>query len=164
MNIVKILFYFFMVMAAGSALAIVFSKSVFKSALSLLVTLLSAAGLYVLAFAEFVAVTQILVYAGGVLVLILFGIMLTSKISGEALVVEHKRLFSGTVVATGFFVLLVTSLVTPPDANNMIPESTRDIGFALFSEYMLPFEIAGLLLLVALVGAAVVTAHLKSTS
>ena len=162
MKIVEILFYFFIALAAGSALAILFSRNVFKSALSLLVTLLSVAGLYVLAYAEFVAVTQILVYAGGVLVVILFGIMLTSKLSGQALVVEHKHIFSGTVAAVGFFALLAGNIVTPPNANNLIPENIRDIGVAIFSEYTLPFEIAGILLLASLVGAAVVSSQLKS--
>jgi NADH:ubiquinone oxidoreductase subunit 6 (subunit J) len=161
MKIVEILFYFFIALAAGSALAILFSKNVFKSALSLLVTLLSVAGLYVLAYAEFIAVTQILVYAGGVLVVILFGIMLTSKLSGQALVVEHKHIFSGTVAAVGFFALLAGNTVTP-NANNLIPENIRDIGVAIFSEYTLPFEIAGILLLASLVGAAVVSSQLKS--
>lgn len=159
---IEILFYALMGLAAGPAVAILFSKNVFKSALYLLVTLLALAGLYVLCYAEFVAVTQILVYAGGVLIIILFGIMLTSKISGHALVVGHRHVASGAAVGLGLFILLARYVKPSSDANNLIPESTRDIGMTLFSDYSLPFEIAGLLLLIALVGAAVVTAHLKS--
>ncbi len=162
MNGVKILFYFFMALAAGSAVAILFSKNVFKSALYLLVTLLSVAGLYVLCYAEFVAVAQILVYAGGILVIILFGIMLTSKISGRALMVGHKQIASGGIVGAGLFILLVRYLRAPSDINNLIPENISEIGLNILSEYSLPFEIAGLLLLIALIGAAVITAHLKS--
>jgi NADH-quinone oxidoreductase subunit J len=156
------LFYIFMATAAGSALAILFSKSVFKSALSLLVTLLSIAGLFVLSYAEFVAVAQILVYAGGVLVIILFGVMLTSKISGRALLVEHKHVASGAIVGAGLFVLLSSYLTAPANGNNILPQGVSDIGVAIFGEYAFAFEIAGILLLVALVGAAVVTAQLKS--
>lgn len=161
MSAASVLFYVFMALAAGSALAILFSKSVFKSALSLLVTLLSVAGLFVLSYAEFVAVAQILVYAGGVLVIILFGIMLTSKHSGRALVVRHKHVASGSIVGIGLFILISGYLSAPFDGNNLLPERVEDIGMAIFAGYSLPFEIAGLLLLVALIGAAVITAHLK---
>ncbi|HEX8039898.1 MAG TPA: NADH-quinone oxidoreductase subunit J [Chryseosolibacter sp.] len=158
---IDILFYILMGLAAGAALAILFSKNVFKSALYLLVTLLALAGLYVLGYAEFVAVAQILVYAGGILVIILFGIMLTSKISGHALAVGHRHIASGAAVGLGLFFLLARYVKPSSDPNNLVPENTGDIGLTLFSEYSLPFEIAGLLLLIALVGAAVVTAHLK---
>lgn len=156
------LFYFFVAIAASSALAILFSKNVFRSALSLLVTLLSIAGLFVLSYAEFVAVAQILVYAGGVLVIILFGVMLTSKISGRALLVEHKHVASGAIVGIGLLVLLSSYLTAPVNGNNILPQGVADVGIAIFGEYALPFEVAGILLLIALVGAAVITAQLKS--
>lgn len=162
MNLVKILFLLFTALAAGSALAIVFSKSVFKSALYLLVTLLAIAGIYVLAFAEFVAVTQVMVYAGGILVLIIFGIMLTTKISGRALVVGHKHILSGVLAGVILLALLARYLPGPLPSNHLMPRSISDIGLDILSEYSLPFEVAGLLLLLALVGAAVITAHLKS--
>lgn len=160
--IAPVLFYFFVAIAASSALAILFSKNVFRSALSLLVTLLSIAGLFVLSYAEFVAVAQILVYAGGVLVIILFGVMLTSKISGRALLVEHKHVASGALVGIGLLVLLSSYLTAPVNGNNILPQGVADIGIAIFGEYALPFEVAGILLLIALVGAAVITAQLKS--
>src|SRR5687767_9782869 len=97
MNSIEILFYFFMLLAAISAGAIVFSKNVFKSALFLLICLLSIAALYVLSFAEFLAVAQVLIYAGGILVIIIFGIMLTTRISGRPLVVENTNIFSGAI-------------------------------------------------------------------
>lgn len=158
----RILFYFFMAIAASSALVILFSKNVFRSALSLLVTLLSIAGLFVLSYAEFVAVAQILVYAGGVLVIILFGVMLTSRISGRALIVEHKHVASGAIVGIGLLVLLSSYVTAPVNGNNILPQGVTDMGIAIFGEYALPFEVAGILLLVALVGAAVITAQLKS--
>jgi len=102
------------------------------------------------------------VYAGGVLVIILFGVMLTSKISGRALVVEHKHMVSGGVAGIGLFILLARYLTAPVNGNNLLPEGVTDIGVAIFGAYSLPFEIAGLLLLVALIGAAVITAQLKS--
>jgi len=164
MNAVTILFYFFVTLAAAAAGGILFSKNVFKSALLLLVALLSVAALYVLSFAEFLAVTQILIYAGGILVIIIFGIMLTTKISGRPLVVENRHIFSGALAGVGLFVVLTRYLPLLPKygENGLSPTNIDVIGFTIFSLYALPFEIAGILLLVALIGAAVVTAHLKS--
>ncbi|MEX2235562.1 MAG: NADH-quinone oxidoreductase subunit J [Cyclobacteriaceae bacterium] len=164
MNGVTILFYFFIILAGVSAGAIVFSKNVFKSALFLLVSLLSVAALYVLSFAEFLAVAQILIYAGGILVIIIFGIMLTTKISGRPLVVENTHILSGGIAGISLFILLTRFLPSLPSGatSGLQPEDIRVIGLAIFSRYPVPFEVAGLLLLIALVGAAVVTSHLKS--
>jgi NADH:ubiquinone oxidoreductase subunit 6 (subunit J) len=164
MNMIEILFYFFMLLAGITAGAIVFSRNVFKGALFLLTCLLSIAALYVLSFAEFLAVTQILIYAGGILVIIIFGIMLTTKISGRALTVENTNIVSGAIAGIGLMTVLVRYLpsIQPSDNHRLQPEDISVIGLKIFSLYSLPFEIAGLLLLVALVGAAVITSHLKS--
>lgn len=164
MNVVTIIFYFFLTLTAVSALGIVFSKNVFKSALMLLVSLLSISAIYVLSFAEFIAVTQILIYAGGILVVIIFGIMLTTKISGRPLVVDHSNIFGGALVGVTLLVLLVRYLPLAVSSNtNGLPAENIDvIGLKILSDYTLPFEIAGLLLLIALIGAAVVTSNLKS--
>lgn len=164
MNEVAILFYFFIGLAGLAAGAIVFSKNIFKSALYLLLCLLSVAALYVLAFAEFLAVTQILIYAGGILVLIIFGIMLTTKISGRALVVKNTHILSAGLAAISLFGLLIRYLpdVQSDKTTGRGPENIEVIGLAIFSGHSLPFEIAGVLLLIALIGAAVITSHLKS--
>ena len=107
MNLTSILFYTFEAVAALSSIALIFVRNVFHGALLLITCLIALAGIYVLAFAEFVAVTQILVYAGGILVVIIFGIMLTTKLSGRPLLIEHTYGFSGTLAGLLFFVLLV---------------------------------------------------------
>lgn len=164
MSVAVFLFYFFMMLAATGAGAIVFSKNVFRSALFLLTSLLSIAALYVLSFAEFLAVTQVLIYAGGILVIIIFGIMLTTKISGLPLKVRNAHTLSGGLVGISMFILLVTHipLLSPPLQESRLAEGIPAIAFSIFSEYSLPFEIAGILLLVALIGAAVITSNLKS--
>ncbi|HEY9490015.1 MAG TPA: NADH-quinone oxidoreductase subunit J [Chryseosolibacter sp.] len=163
MTAVTILFYFFIFLAGSAAVAILFSKNVFKSALFLLVSLLSIAGLYVLSFAEFLAVTQILIYAGGITIIILFGIMLTTRISGKPLVVRNAHILSGGMAGIALFVLLIRYLPALPESEkNISPESIQVIGLAVFSKFSLPFEVAGILLLIALVGAAVITSQLKS--
>ena len=110
MNLAASMLYFFEVMAVVAAIALLFTRNVFYAALFLITVLLSLAGLYVLAFAEFVAVTQILVYAGGILVVIIFSIMLTSKLSDKPLVVEHGNTFAGSLIGLSFFLLLLYSL------------------------------------------------------
>lgn len=163
MNFVTILFYLFMFLAAASAGALLFSRNVFKSALFLLCCLLAVAALYVLSFAEFLAVAQILVYAGGILVVIVFGIMLTTRMSGRPLNVENTRILAGSLASAVLFALLICYL--PDIAPIETPAPPRDMhatGVAIFSDYSLPFEVAGLLLLVALVGAAVITSHLRT--
>ena len=164
MNPIALLFYIFILLAAISAGAIIFSNNVFKSALLLLVSLLSIAALYVLSFAEFLAVTQVLIYAGGILVVIIFGVMLTTRISGRALVVRNGNIASGALLGIALLVLLLRylSFSVPAGSEGLVPHDISVIGLKIFSLYSLPFEIAGLLLLVALVGAAVITSHLKS--
>ena len=110
MNMTTLLFYIFEAVAALSSIALIFIRNVFYGALFFIACLLALAGIYVLAFAEFIAVTQILVYAGGILVVIIFGIMLTTKISGKPLVVEHAYDFQGPWQDILFFALLVFTI------------------------------------------------------
>jgi NADH-quinone oxidoreductase subunit J len=167
MTLVSILFYFFVIVAGGATLALAMIRNVLYGALLLIVCLLALAGIYILAFAEFVAVTQILIYAGGILVVIIFGIMLTSKISEKPLVVDHSYMFSGILVAAACFTMLlyVLSQESFDVPNNQQPTATRSpietVGISLFSEYMLPFEIAGVLLLISLIGASVIASTIK---
>lgn len=157
-----LLFYIFAAIVIGSASVVVLSKNIMYSAFSLLFTFFGIAGLYVLLFADFVALTQIMVYIGGILVLIIFGVMLTTKITG----VDIK---SGT---TGKVQLITASVVVAIIAVTLImlftnvewvslefvqPNTTIEgLGFALMTKYLLPFEVASVLLLIALVGAALI--------
>lgn len=161
MNVASFVFYFLEAVAAISAVALIFIRNVFYGALLLIICLLCLAGMYVLAFAEFIAVTQILVYAGGILVVIIFGIMLTTKIAGKPLAVEHGHVFSGILAGVSFFGLLVWYIfrqafsVHELQAPNMSFNDINSIGIGFMTDYALPFEVAGILLLIALIGAAV---------
>lgn len=164
MSIAQIVFYFFNVAALCSAIGMIFSKSVFKSALWFLQCLLSIAALFVLSYAEFVAVTQILIYAGGVVVIILFGVMFTSKLASKPLRVENTNLFSGTLVGILMFGLLSKLIfISPPVPNSypLQPRAIQSTGLSLMTDYSLPFEVVGVLLLVTLIGASVVAAFMK---
>jgi NADH:ubiquinone oxidoreductase subunit 6 (subunit J) len=169
MTLLNFIFYFLEAVAALSAISMIFIRNVFYGALLLITCLLALAGIYVLAFAEFIAVTQILIYAGGILVVIIFGIMLTSKISGKPLVVEHSNLFSGVLAGLTFLGLLIYFISNQKfnsfSTAKLAPEkSIHTFGTGLMSDFILPFEIAGILLLVALIGAAVIASSIKSKS
>jgi NADH:ubiquinone oxidoreductase subunit 6 (subunit J) len=158
------LFYFFEVVAALSAIGLVFTRNVFYGAILVIVCLLSLAGIYILAFAEFVAVVQILIYAGGILVVILFGIMLTSKISGKPLIVQHGNHFAGAIIC--FTVFMFLAYYFSREQFTALPPTHRGdpmnlVGVNIMVPYMLPFEIAGVLLLVTLIGAAVTASSTK---
>ena len=103
MNLATFIFYAFIIMATVGAISILFVKNVFYAVLLLIACLLSIAGIFILSNSEFLAATQIMIYAGGVLVLIIFGLMLTAKISGKPLHVGHQNVMPGTLVAISFF-------------------------------------------------------------
>ncbi|MGC3943931.1 MAG: NADH-quinone oxidoreductase subunit J [Chryseolinea sp.] len=159
MNAAVILHYFFLFTAAVATIGILFARNVFYGALLLMITLLSLAGLYVLSFAEFLAMTQILVYAGGVLVLIIFAIMLTSHLNGKPLLIEHSNRLAGGMLGLTLFAIityLIVEQVKLPTNVQAQPFSITDLGRLFMTNYAFPFELTGIVLLIALIGAAVI--------
>ena len=151
-----ITFWFISILTVVSAFFVVSSKSLLYSAYSLLVTFLGITALYVFLWADFLAVVQVVVYVGGILVLIIFGIMLTNKISSVNISHTSVQKGVGAVVVLGFlgalsFVMISTPWVQLPNAEPL--ETTRSIGRLLMIDYLLPFEAASFLLLGALIGA-----------
>ncbi|HYC84395.1 MAG TPA: NADH-quinone oxidoreductase subunit J [Chryseosolibacter sp.] len=156
-----IAFYILYALCAVSAVSLLFIRNLFKAALLLLVCLLSIAGLYVFLHAEFVAVTQILIYAGGLVVVIIFGIMLTTRMSGVPLRVDNNNVFAGLLASTCLLCVLVIAVREKFDPSKVTDmpatDAVRATGIQLMSSHLLPFEVAGVLLLMALVGAAIVS-------
>lgn len=161
MDWIKIAFFGFALIVIVSAGGVAFSRKMMYSAFSLLFTFFGVAGLYVLMNADFIAVTQIMVYIGGILILIIFGIMLTSKFtdlqikSGTTGIVQIVLASIATLVGAFF---LVTEFVatdwyfgTPSSA---ITSSIQPIGQLLLTKYFLAFQISAILLLIAFIGAA----------
>ncbi len=166
MELHTIIFYVFIAIASLSALSIIFIRNVLYAALLLIVTLLSLAGIYILLFAEFIAVTQMLIYAGGVLVILLFGIMLSTRLQGKPVMSETRNKFSALIIGAGSFALLFLSLknfelVFTKSSTQIYVNQVNEIGVLLMSDWLLPFEVAGVLLLISLVGA---TAIAKTTA
>ena len=141
--------------AAGVAL----SRNIFWSAMGLLSSLIGVGGMYVLLSADFVAITQLLVYIGGVLVLIIFAVMLTSQIEDINVSNRSMGLAGGYVIF-----LVVTTLLsfvaiwTPWKLTDAAPvaNTTVAIGDGLLGKWLLPFEIASVLLVATMVGAIVI--------
>jgi len=157
-----LLFYIFAAIVIGSAAVVVLSKNIMYSAFSLLFTFFGIAGLYVLLFADFVALTQIMVYIGGILVLIIFGVMLTTKITGVDIktgTTGKVQLITASVVVAIVAVTLIMLFTNVEWVSRVFvqPNTTIEgLGFALMTKYLLPFEVASVLLLIALVGAALI--------
>jgi NADH:ubiquinone oxidoreductase subunit 6 (subunit J) len=170
MSVATIMLYFFTVTLVVSAVGLIWVKHVFYAALLVITILLSIAGLYILMFAEFIAVAQIIVYAGGILVLIIFGIMLTSRIGSTPLVMQHTRVVPGILVGVTFFVGMAYAFLQQPygssssEISSLVNQPIQHIGFAIMTDYVFVFELAGILLLIALVGSAVVASKPKSES
>ena len=168
MTLSTILFYFFELLVAISAVAILFTRNVLYAALLLIICLLALAGIYIMTGAEFLAISQILIYAGGVLVLIIFGIMLTGRVAGKPLEADSKNIFIGTLVGLGFLLLLTYAInltsfnFLPPPSDNDQQHHIEKIGVLMMSDYVAPFELAGILLLISLIGAAVIASFTKT--
>jgi NADH-quinone oxidoreductase subunit J len=154
-------FYFLAILAMSSALATVVQKNPVHSALSLIMTLLAVAGLYLMLYAPFIAGVQIVLYAGGIMVLFLFVIMLVNIEQATHEERFNKQWPVALIAAVTLGGLLLWAYLRKsemfPAATAVFPENTntQDIALMLYRNYMMPFEVASVLLLVAIVGAVV---------
>jgi len=152
-----VLFYFFAAMAVASALAVVISRNIVRTAVALLFTLGAIAGLYFLLNAEFLAAVQLVVYAGGTLILIVFGIMLTSKspfVKFEPKLAEAMIALSVGVVLLFVLVMGIFNTSFANNAMKIAEYPVESLGQVLLGDYLVPFEVISVLLLVVMIGAA----------
>lgn len=169
MELSEIITYFLMAITALSAISIIFVRNVLYASLLLIVCLLALAGIYVVLYAEFIAITQILIYAGGVIVLLLFGIMLSSRIQGKPMMSESRNIFTAFVVGIGMFFLVtycMQDFTAPQNKSSemLLDNQVNNFGILIMTDWLIPFEIAGLLLLISLVGASVVAGFKNNAS
>ena len=151
------IFYAFAIITVVSAFIVVLSKNIIYSAVSLFITLFGVAGFFVLLHADFIAVTQIMIYIGGILVLLIFGVMLTTKITDVKLKTKNINALTSAIFVIGITAVLIFIMLTTnwKVAEVVKYDETIDkIGVLLLTDYLLPFEIASLILLIALIGAA----------
>ena len=160
MPIAEIVFWAVVAFTISSAGMVVLNNQLLYSAIALLFALFGVAGLYIFLWADFIAGIQIIVYIGGINVLIIFGIMLTNKISSVRLSQTNVQQGVGAVVALWLFILisLIISKTKWLQIEAAEPSGTvNSIGTLLLSKYLLPFEAISLLLLGALIGAALLS-------
>ena len=162
MTLTVILFILLGIIAIASAIVTIASKNPVVSAMALVVHFFMLAGLYLTLQAQFVAIIQILVYAGAIMVLVLFVIMLLNLGDEEQLKEKFNfRKILAVFVAAALALVILTVFLTQPVVNNILPAAAAEVGTAqaigsnLFSNYLLPFEAVSLLLLAAIVGAVI---------
>jgi NADH-quinone oxidoreductase subunit J len=151
------IFLLFAVVAVASAFLVVSVRSVMHSALFLAVFLLSVAAFFFIFDADFLGIVQILLYVGGVIVLILFAVMLTARVSSSLLQQTNEQKYSALIVCVLLFIMLSFSILTSGMQgfeNTLLQSGTiRSVGWLLMTVYVLPFEVASVVLLAALIGA-----------
>jgi len=160
MPIGALIFYLLVTLTIGSALVVALSRNIVYSAFSLLGTFMGVAGLYALLAADFVAVIQILVYVGGILVLIVFAVMLTHRIDDVAVSNRSVGRLPAAFIVGAVGVIMGVGVVAArwaQKADVQAAPTTYGIGDAFLGPYILPFELASVVLLVVLIGAVVVS-------
>ena len=156
----SLLFYLFAAITGASAIWMVLSRNIVRTAVALLFTLLGVGGLYFLLDAEFLAAVQLVVYAGGTLILIVFGVMLTSKSPFSKFEPKLVEVMIAMSIAGILFVALVMAISSamPTFGTAEQPAGGRYpvdlLGQALLGDYLVPFELSSVLLLVVMIGAA----------
>lgn len=158
MSVEEVFFYLISAVVLGSALGVVLVPNVVHAALFLVASLLSVAGIYVLLSAEFIALVQVLVYAGGVIILMLFALMMTRGRDLPSQLNGAQRPFAAIagIAVVAVFAAAMLGSEWPGNTDQITPVTFTQIGDALFRVWGVPFEIASLVLLVALVGAIVI--------
>ena len=144
------------VVLVASALAVVLTKNLFHSVLWLALTLTGTAGIFLTLDAEFLAAVQLLLYAGGVVTIAVFAIVVTERLVGDRITQTSRQIFSGLIIAGAVLVGLLTFILRAPLTRPRPPlagDLTRAIGDAVLTRFVLSFELLGMLFLAALLGA-----------
>jgi NADH-quinone oxidoreductase subunit J len=157
-NATTLVFYLLGGLAVTCAVTVAFSRNILHSAFALMGTLAGVAGLFFMLGADFVAVVQLLVYVGGILVLILFAVLLTREITDIKISNLSVSLLGGVPAGILILGLLVRILIGAPfkTAGAAVAPTVSRLGDSLLREYLLPFEVASVILLMALVGGMVI--------
>jgi NADH-quinone oxidoreductase subunit J len=162
MSITQIIFWLLTAMALGSAIMVISSKNPVHSVLWLIVAFFAISGHYILLNAQFLAIVNLIVYAGAIMVLFLFVVMMMN-LNADAEPQKNKILrFAGLISGGCLFLVMIAALVRSGQATEMVQTTGGDqgliknLGKALFSDYVVPFEISSVLFLSAMVGAVVI--------
>jgi NADH-quinone oxidoreductase subunit J len=144
------------VVLLGASLGVVLARNLFHSVLWLALALVATAGLFLLLHAEFLAGVQVLLYAGGVVTIVVFAIMLTERLVGQTISQMNRGVAWGAGVALAVFLGIAAVVLRAPRAAGLAgaaPTGTAALGRALLTDWVLPFEVLAVLLVAALLGA-----------
>ena len=149
-------FWMLAVTLVGSALMVVLTKNLFHSVLWLALGLVSTAGVFLLLDAEFLASVQVLLYAGGVITVVVFAIVVTEKLVGERLSSVSRRMAIGAILSAGLLTVLL-KVIGKGDVNRQMPEATADftrwMGISLLTQHVIAFELLAVLLVAGMLAA-----------
>ena len=149
-------FWALAIVLVGSALAVVLSKNLFHAVLWLALALTGTAGVFLILEAEFLAAVQLLLYAGGIVTIVVFAIVVTERLVGERLSQTSRRIGAGAVVAAALLAVILNAVMQRPLASTrpaMDGDLTRSVGETVLTRFVLPFELLALLMLAALMSA-----------
>jgi len=170
MNSMEYIFLAFGFSTVLMGIYILITNNILYAALALIGVFLSTSGIYVLSSAPFLAVTQLMVYIGGVLILVLFGIMITRKYTNHSVLFAGKRnLIYGLLLASGMVYVIINALILVDfESLRWIQEgstqattlnNTDGLGQQLMKNYILPFELAAVMLLIVLIGSVYIAGN-----
>ena len=164
MSVIQILFWFLSVLAIGAAVLMVASKNPVHSILWLIITFFAISGHYILLNAQFLAIVNIIVYAGAIMVLFLFVVMLMN-LNAETEPPQKSKylLYSGVIAGASLMLVIVAALKKGAIGSQLVQMKDGDVGLinnlgrTLFTDYVFPFEISSILFLSAMIGAVVIS-------
>ena len=148
-----VFFFLAATLVIAGGLGVVFTRNIVYAAFALLAAMLGVAGVFLLMFAEFLALVQVLIYGGAVVIVVLFSLMLT-RIQDFENLTDHRQWPLAAAISIGVFALLAASVIT---TEVRVATERQSVGFlalgeSLFTDWAVPFEVASLVLLVALIG------------
>ena len=149
-------FWTLAIVLVSAALAVVLSKNLFHSVLWLALALTGTAGVFLLLEAEFLAAVQLLLYAGGIVTIVVFAIVVTERLGGERISQTNPRIAAGAVTSLAVIGLVVNTILRQPLPATAQPapaDLTRIVGESVLTRFVLPFELLAVLMLAAMLGA-----------
>lgn len=161
-GLLRVMIYTLMAVSVIWAVCAVTLRSLFRSALAFTGVLIALAGLFIALHAEFLAVIQVLIYVGAVMTLIIFAIMLTEKFTNKEIAQNNNQSLPGAVLGLIFVTLLSKVIlstpwpITPGGNPGLTTENTKQIGHALLTDYLFPFEVLAIILTAVVIGAVVI--------
>jgi len=160
----QVVFYGLAFLLVAASLMAATVRNIFHAAIYLIVALFSVAGFFILLHAEFLAAVQVLIYVGAVAVLMIFAVMLTSRLSDVNVRAQNEQIGVGAVVALVLFIVVAFSIWSTNWEISTVPmavDNTSSLGKLIMTRYVLPFEIVSVLLLAAMIGAIVIATKEK---